>query len=259
MKQFLQEISISSGFTQAKIAPFRGGLLTSFCINEFEILYLDKETFLDLTKNVRGGIPLLFPNAGPSKGWLYNLPQHGFVRRMPWHVSSQNNDALTLHLVSNAETKKYFPFEFDLILKVTVSENKITHTLTVINTSDKPMPTAYGTHPYFKIAQDEKRSLVTNIAEFYPKEINWHEEFDQSFVNPGSIHVQMPGKELILDNDPAVFKFVRIWHLSGKDFICIEPWTRDSFAIDDPEQSLWINPHESQNLSISIQIEINDG
>ena len=79
MENTFAEIAIVSGCTQAKIAPARGGLLTSFSVDNTEIFYLDRETFNDVIKNVRGGIPLLFPNAGPLKVSLYNLPQHGFV------------------------------------------------------------------------------------------------------------------------------------------------------------------------------------
>ena len=46
------------------------------------------------------------------------------------------------------------------------------------------MPTAYGTHPYFKIPQEEKQRLTTNIGGFNPKEINWMEEFDKPFSIP---------------------------------------------------------------------------
>jgi len=76
----LRRISILSGATQAKIAPGEeaGNLLS---INNTEILYLDRETFNDLTK-MYGRIPLLFPNAGPLKDGPYNLPQHGFTRIM---------------------------------------------------------------------------------------------------------------------------------------------------------------------------------
>ncbi len=96
MEQAFEEISISSGATQVRIAPERGGLVTSFSIHNAETLYLDRGTFNDENKNIRGGIPLLFPNAGPLKGGLYNLPQHGFARRMPWNVIGQNHNSITL-------------------------------------------------------------------------------------------------------------------------------------------------------------------
>ena len=256
MERTFEEISILSGATQAKIAPERGGLVTSLSIDNTEILYLDRETFNDITKNVRGGIPLLFPNAGPLKSVLYNLPQHGFARRMPWNVIGQNQNSITLQLLPNEETKKNYSFDFELKLKVEVANNKLTHTITVKNTDDKAMPTAYGTHPYFEIPQEEKQRLITNIMSFHPKEINWMQEFDRPFLNPGLIKVQMPRKEITMESDPNIFKFTRIWHRGGENFICIEPWTRDEFALNNPKQSLWIKPNESITLSITIHAKI---
>jgi galactose mutarotase-like enzyme len=251
-----REIAVSSGSARMKIAPQRGGLVTSFSIDDAEILYLDRATFNDLTQNVRGGIPLLFPHAGPSKSNLYHLSQHGFARRMPWNVIAQDSNSITLQLSSDVETRKDFPFEFELRLKASVAGNTLTHIFTVINKSDKPMPTAYGTHPYFQIPQADKQNLTANIEGFNPKEIDWSGGFDQSFANPGRIRIQMPGKKLTLETDPDIFEVVRIWHLAGKDFVCIEPWTRDSFAIDDPGQCLWVGPREPLSLAIAISAEI---
>ena len=258
MEKTFEEITIVSGTTQAKIAPERGGLLTSFSIDSAEIIYLDRETFNDSTKNVRGGIPLLFPNAGPLKSGLYNLPQHGFVRKIPWIVSEQKRNSIALQLLSNPETRINYPFNFELKLDVEVAGNKLTHSFTIKNTGNKPMPTAYGTHPYFKISQDNKPKLITNIGGFHPQEINWLEEFDQPFSNPGLINVQMPGKEIKIETCPAIFKFVRIWHQPGKNFICIEPWTRDVFALDNSNQSLWIRPGESMTLCLTISAKIGE-
>ena len=256
MEQQLQEIPAASDETRIKIAPYRGGLVTSFSVSGSEILYLDPETFADLSKNVRGGIPLLFPNAGPSQGCLYTLPQHGFVRKMPWQITTRSGSVITLQLKSDAGTRVVYPFDFELNLTVTVLKNRLTHCLTVTNLSDKPMPTAYGTHPYFNIAQAEKQKLTSNIVGFNPQMINWQNGFDQCFANPGSIHIEMPDKELFLESDSAIFKFVRIWHLPGKDYVCIEPWTRDSFAIDDPKLSLNIPPHESRKLSFILRAKM---
>ena len=256
MEQTFEEISILSEDTQAKIAPGRGGLVTSLSINGTEILYLDRETFNDITQNVRGGIPLLFPNAGPLKGGLYNLPQHGFARRMSWNVIRQNQNSITLQLLSNEETRVNYPFDFEMKLKVEIARNKLTHSITIKNTGDKPMPTAYGTHPYFEIPQEAKQRLITNIGSFNPKETNWMEEFDKPFINPGLITVQIPRKEITIKSDPNIFKIVRIWHQFGKNFICIEPLTRDTFALDHPNQSLWIKPNESVTLSVTIHAKI---
>ena len=52
-----EEIEIRSGNVSAKIAPARGALVTALNVGGKEILYLDRATFEDAPKNVRGGIP----------------------------------------------------------------------------------------------------------------------------------------------------------------------------------------------------------
>ena len=44
--------------------PSRGGIITNWLLNDSEILYFDKKRFLDKSKSIRGGIPVLFPICG---------------------------------------------------------------------------------------------------------------------------------------------------------------------------------------------------
>jgi galactose mutarotase-like enzyme len=57
-------IKLKSGHAEATIAPHRGAIVTSLRIAGRELLYLDRATFDDPSKNVRGGIPVLFPTPG---------------------------------------------------------------------------------------------------------------------------------------------------------------------------------------------------
>ena len=43
--------------------PERGGIITSIKFKGREILYLDPATLQDPKVNIKGGIPILFPNA----------------------------------------------------------------------------------------------------------------------------------------------------------------------------------------------------
>ena len=44
--------------------PKRGGLVTNWVSGGNEILYFDEKRFIDKTKSIRGGIPILFPICG---------------------------------------------------------------------------------------------------------------------------------------------------------------------------------------------------
>jgi galactose mutarotase-like enzyme len=253
MEKQYNELLISSGGVDAKIAPERGAIVTSFAVNQRELLYLDRTTFVDPAKNVRGGIPLLFPNAGKLNGTIYELPSHGFARRMPWRIIEKTANAVTLGLTSDAATNIVYPFDFELNLKVSVSGNQLTHCLTVRNNGNHPMATAYGLHPYFQIAQQQKQLIKTNIPGFSPTPETWEGEIDTPYINPGTINLNFPQTQITVTTDPSDFKLARIWHIAGKDFICVEPWTRDDYALDDITQTLFIPPHESKIFKMIIK------
>jgi len=44
-----------------KFCPERGGVITNWVSDGNEILYFDETRFMDKTKSIRGGIPILFP------------------------------------------------------------------------------------------------------------------------------------------------------------------------------------------------------
>lgn len=98
---------------EASFCLERGGIINSIILNGKEILYLDEETFKDSETNVRGGVPILFPNAGPLKeNSLYpDLPRHGFARKMKWQRGERQNGFKEI-LLSNEETKKIYPYAF---------------------------------------------------------------------------------------------------------------------------------------------------
>ena len=85
--------------TQASVAlaPGRGGMVTRFRVGETNVLYMDLDSLHDPMRNVRGGIPVLFPNAGKLRddqfqhdGKTYPLRQHGFARNLPWTIADQS-------------------------------------------------------------------------------------------------------------------------------------------------------------------------
>lgn len=89
----LKPCILSSWENVVTLYPERWGIITSMRIRDMELLYqgmLD-ETLHDTTKNVRWGIPILFPNAGfltdeEKEITWWNLPQHGFARTNEWSV-----------------------------------------------------------------------------------------------------------------------------------------------------------------------------
>jgi len=83
LKPKIETIKLFNG--EVSYSPERGGIITSIKIGDKEILYMDESTFNDKGANVKGGIPVLFPNAGAIPDEIKteefaNLKQHGFAR-----------------------------------------------------------------------------------------------------------------------------------------------------------------------------------
>lgn len=255
----LEVFKIKSGNTSAIIVPERGGLVSRFKVLGKDILYCDQETVDDPSKSIRAGVPLLFPQTGPlPENSKFPLKQHGFARNMSWEVISKSLNSISLELKDTTESRKVFPFSFRLVLEVGVMEGELIHIMTITNTGDKVMPTAYGLHPYFYLPNSEKVEIETNINNFDPKGINWDEIFDKRFSNPGHINVKTSKRSFKIKTDPELFPHLAIWSLPQSDFICIEPWSRLEGALEETFSSVLINPGESLDYRFSILVSSKD-
>ena len=166
-----------------KAAPERGGIIIGYGVEGTELLFLNNETFQDEQANVRGGIPILFPISGQLEngqyeweGISYTMKNHGFARNMPWEVieTGATNDGafMTIRLKSNEETKKSYPFDFEVIYTYRLKDGKLSIEQEYRNESDVEMPIYPGFHPYFKtsekdlpIARMRRASLIIMMAE----------------------------------------------------------------------------------------------
>src|SRR5262245_32617185 len=100
--QELVTLTLPGTDNRATLAPFRGAITTALRLHGYELLYLDEATFLDPGKNVRGGIPVLFPTPGKLEDdrWQRDgrhgvLKQHGFARNCAWSVAASESASAT--------------------------------------------------------------------------------------------------------------------------------------------------------------------
>jgi len=261
MQDRFEELTISSKNTQAKVAPERGGLLTSFSVDDVNLLYLDRETFNNPEKSIRGGIPVLFPQAGLYSG-PFSLKHHGFAKQKPWRIIEQTSDSITVGLSSDEQTKKDYPFDFELRLKAKVCQEKLDYIMTIKNTGIVSLPTTYGTHPYFGILDSEKsKVIIDNIQNFNSQKVDWTKDYGVKFPNPGKVKIlipkndKTPQKEILVESDPKLFQLIYVWHEVGKNFICVEPWTRNDYDLNNPERCILIRPNIQMEFPISIFVK----
>lgn len=232
------------------IAPERGALVTSFRVGDRELLYLDAATLVDSTKNVRGGIPVLFPSPGKLEGdsWQRQgqsgaLKQHGFARNLPWTVVETETAVLSLVLTSNEQTLLQYPWHFTAILKFTLSAAKLRITMKIKNRSESAMPFGLGYHPYFQIADKGRANIDTSATRAFDNVTKrivpfsgfdlTRDEVDLHLLDHGSdaSAVHFAGGCIAVSASQDFKRWV-VWTLAGKDFVCLEPWTSPGNALN---------------------------
>lgn len=250
---------------EVSFCPERGGIITSLKLGGKEILYLDEETFKNIGISVKGGIPWLFPNAGPldkdSKFPL--LPQHGFARNMKWETEKIDN-GFRMTLRGDEETKKLYPYDFQFIIEGKLEEDgSFTLNQEVNNLEkDNELPISMGMHPYFKVSNEEKKNIKFNFkgGEEVEKQVDkWANGKAVSIDNPklkdpnAVVKVFIPNLgELIIDAR-IEYEKIWIWSMPGKDFVCVEPVMRDKNGlIDNPSL---IKPKNAFKSSVNFKLE----
>lgn len=256
------------------IAPARGALVTSWKVAGRELLYMDDSTLHDTTKNVRGGIPVLFPSPGKllSDSFAYNgrvgtgLTQHGFARLMPWQVRESSGEALRLGLTSDATTLSRFPWRFRAQLDFAVRERSLQLTFSVENTDSEPMPFALGYHPYFHVHERDKAqvridSQASQAFDNVRKQIVAFEGFDLTqpeldlhlldHDSQQCVLTWPDGSALHIKADPEFVVWV-VWTLAGRDFVCLEPWSARGNALNSGHNLLTVEPGHTREIQLDL-------
>ena len=209
-----------------------------------------------------GQSPVLFPTVGALKddryifdGQTYEMPRHGFARRKVFEVKNSSENEVIFQLNYDDETLKFYPFEFSLEIRYTLTENKLTVSYNVKNKSEKEMYFSLGAHPGFAVdtenglkyddyeiafSDDEQLEIHPLMDNLISKETQTIELKIKAlplsyelFANDALVMTTMKSKELILRNNQnenqviftfSNFPYFGIWAAKNADFVCLEPW-----------------------------------
>jgi galactose mutarotase-like enzyme len=264
-------LELRAGEASIWIVPSRGALITRWEVDGRPRLYLDEATLADPTKNVRGGVPLLFPSPGKLEDGRFEhagksgaMKQHGFARDLPWTVAARDESSATLTLASTPETHAMFPWGFLLSLRVTVTELRVRFALQVSNTGADPMPFGFGIHPYFLVHDKANASITTAATRAYDNVTKTTGPFTGFHLDVGEtdLHLLDHGSttstltagagERVTVRTSAEFGRWVAWTLPGKEFVCLEPWTAPGNALNTGEGLLTLAPGASRDLWIEL-------
>jgi galactose mutarotase-like enzyme len=275
----IYELMDSESKSWLKVVPERGGIIIGFGVNGDEILFLNKETLIDTGKNIRGGIPILFPISGQLEngeyewdGHVYQMKNHGVARNQPWEVietkTEDSQASITVGFKSNEETRKPYPFEFEVIFTYTLTKNCLTIDQQYRNQSDSDMPIYAGFHPYFKTASkdltyetDAKMYLDYNDMKIYEIQgsldlTNKVESFVLLDTKKSEISFGLPDlKKTISLTFGDEFKYIVLWTEKDQEFICVEPWMAKTNELNQKEELVMIQPGKVLKTTINISVD----
>lgn len=204
-----------------------------------------------------GQSPILFPIIGrliddkyTFNGTDYEMPKHGFARKLPWQLLSKSDSSISFVLSDNDETHKCYPFSFDLIVTYTVNQNTLTVKHEVINKNNYTMYFSLGAHPAFNceigdklifdepetldcikidlersLRLDETTPLLNNEQEItVTKDIFNEDALIFEAVKSEGITLKSRTTDRTIHFNLGKAPFLGIWAKPGAPYVCIEPW-----------------------------------
>jgi galactose mutarotase-like enzyme len=237
--------------------------------------------------------PILFPIVGTLKtnSYRYNnkeyqLTRHGFARDYTFDIIHQTENEVMFSLKSSKETLEKYPFEFELQIQYSISENNLNVTYKVLNQNDFIMPFSIGGHPAFALdknfkdyslefADDEtleynllENDLLSNQSSKINLENNELPLSYSLFEKDALVFKQLKSKSILLtENNSPILKFgfsnfpnFGIWTKVNAPFICLEPWVGYADTIDangnilEKEGIQLLEPKKNETFTFIISI-----
>jgi len=238
---------IAFGDVRAEIVPERGALVTALRVGARDVLYLDRSTLDDPTKNVRGGIPLLFPFAGKLVDETFTLTntkmkQHGFARNRAWTVTERDAASLQMTLVADAETRAQYPFELTVHHRAMIVPDGLQLELTII-AGAQALPISPGWHPYFACPTADKARVHDGFTD--------EREFDFGTIAPIDGHSQF-ANGITLEASPEL-RHLQFWSQPGKPFVCLEPFYGPAGTINTDQRG-WVPAGQARTFWMRIRV-----
>lgn len=254
--------TVQNKYLKVRVAQF-GAVLTSIQSQKsgHEFLWQgDKSVW-------NGQSPILFPIIGKLlddkcriDGREYEIIRHGLAQHREFQCIAERENELVFLQKSDEETKKAYPYDYELYITFTIDKNSLTVTHMVKNPNAKTMYFSLGAHPAFNCTLGDK--LV-----FEKQETLVSERIDHDSVITGETDLILENSDTLLltehlfDKDALIFEgvqsdfvtlhreaartkirftfgdapFLAIWAKPAAPFVCIEPWygVNDSYDRKD--------------------------
>jgi len=236
------EITLQHGDVSLTVSAARGAHVTSLSVAGSQVFHLNRDSFNDPEKSVRGGIPVLFPYAGRLANEIFlpkNTPGkiHGFARSMPWTVLEQSAAEIRMELLPTAETNAAYPYDWRLEMRLHILPRGLHQELLVENFGIEPMPVSPGFHPYFCCPRDAKSDVRSDLTALDPAQLGNDVMFDFGLppASHGITRFHVPKLGTLRISASPEMRHLQFWSIPGSDFICLEPFSAIANTINTPQ------------------------
>ncbi|MBO5939120.1 MAG: aldose 1-epimerase family protein [Clostridia bacterium] len=243
----------------AKIAE-RGAELKSLCHDGKQYLWEGRAEVWG------SSAPIMFPICGGLKndtytfgGKTYTLQKHGYARFMDFEVEHQTDtEAVLLHR-SNEETKKSYPFDYELRVRYSLEGDSLRIEYLVKNLGEETMYFNVGAHEgyytpegiedfdvifperetldtfvlYGNLASNQRMPIIkdTNTLPLYEKYFTIDALVFKDLVSRSAVlRNRKTGRALRVDFPKA--NYFLLWHKPNSPYICLEPWNGLQDTVD---------------------------
>lgn len=202
--------------------------------------------------------PLMFPICGgladdqfEFEGKAYTLTKHGYAKMSEFEVECQTDTSVTFLLKSNDESRKQFPFEYELRLIYTLMGKQLQVRNEVKNTGNGTMYFSIGSHEGYAtpegieeyelvLPQKEKlyafglngnlignqRTLILDNSDRLPLKKEYFSIDALVFpeIESRSVILQKKDGSVAIRVEFDGFFNLMVWQKCGAPYICVEPW-----------------------------------
>jgi glucose-6-phosphate 1-epimerase len=209
-----------------------------------EVIFLSAQSRWEDGRAIRGGIPVCFPwfraKADDAKA-----PAHGFVRTRAWELSSvaQEQDAVvvTLATASDEASRRWWPFEFRLVHRITVG-SALKLELIMTNTGDVPLQFEEALHTYHRVGDARQIRVAGLDGATYLDNMDANREKRQT----GDVTLSRPTDNAYLNTqgaaeviDPVLHRRIRTEKKNSLTTVVWNPWQDGAKALADLGDDEW--------------------
>jgi glucose-6-phosphate 1-epimerase len=235
---------------QATVTLYGGHLVSWQTSDGQERLFCSRDSALDGSRAIRGGVPVIFPQFGARGTGM----RHGFARVATWQLEASgeaDGAAFAQFVLRHTDLPEAiaaaWPFAFTLRLRVAVQGQSLDLALSVHNTGEQAFPFSAALHTYFAIDQLSEARVGglqrVRYSDETPQDALQAEEWLQFSDKLDRIYYQLPGA-LSLQSCGHTLRLAQqgftdavVWNPGAQDaaalpdladdeyqrFICIEP------------------------------------